>query len=58
VGILFAAFCNPLVTTGIRSWLDLGLALGLFAMLVYWKVSPWMVVVAGAIGGWVLSVMI
>jgi chromate transporter len=57
VGILFAAFCNPLVPTGIRSWLDLGLALGLFVMLVYWKLPPWLVVIVGAFGGWVFSII-
>lgn len=34
---------------------DFALALILFLMLVFWKVPPWIVVVAGAAGGTVIS---
>lgn len=51
VGILLAAFYNPLWTTAILSPLDFVLASILFLMLVFWKMPPWIVVLAGAIGG-------
>jgi len=51
VGILLAALYNPLWTTGIRAPADFTLAAILFTMLVYWKLPPWTVVIAGAAGG-------
>ncbi|QTH46658.1 chromate transporter [Cohnella sp. LGH] len=51
VGILLAALYNPLWTTAILAPVDFVLALVLFLMLVFWKMPPWIVVVAGAVGG-------
>lgn len=51
VGILLAALYNPLWTTAILSPADFALAAVLFAMLVFWKLPPWVVVAAGAAGG-------
>ncbi|WP_273128281.1 chromate transporter [Metabacillus sp. HB246100] len=55
VGILIAAFYEPIWTSSILEAADFALAAILFSMLVYWKVPPWIVVVTGAIGGWFLS---
>lgn len=51
VGILLAALYNPLWTTAILAPADFTLALILFAMLVYWKLPSWVIVIAGAVGG-------
>lgn len=56
VGILLAALYDPVWTSAIRSGNDLALALVIFALLVYWKLPPWLVVAIAAVGGWGLSV--
>jgi chromate transporter len=50
VGILLAALYNPLCISSILKATDLGLAVCLFGMLVFWKMPPWIVVIAGAAG--------
>ncbi|ETT50878.1 chromate transporter [Paenibacillus sp. FSL P4-0338] len=57
VGILLAAWYDPLWTTAILAPLDFALAIILFVMLVFWKLPPWLVVVAGAAGGMVVGGM-
>ncbi|WP_379132002.1 chromate transporter [Paenibacillus sp. sgz500958] len=54
VGILLAALYNPLWTTSIVKPMDFALAAILFVMLVFWKLPPWVIVIAGAAGGLVL----
>ena len=44
VGILIAAFIHPLWTASILSPIDFGIALLAFALLVVWKIRPWIVV--------------
>lgn len=56
VGILLAALYDPLWTTAILEPMDFALAVILFIMLVFWKLPPWVVVVAGAAGGMLLGV--
>jgi chromate transporter len=51
VGILISAFYNPIWTSSILSPVDFALAAILFSMLVFWKLPPWIVVLAGAFGG-------
>ncbi|MEA1853549.1 chromate efflux transporter [Cytobacillus sp. OWB-43] len=51
VGILISAFYMPIWTSAIITPLDFSLAAILFFMLVYWKLPPWLIVLAGAIGG-------
>lgn len=51
VGILLAAFYNPVWTSAIKTTGDFALALTAFAMLVYWKLPPWIVVLGTAVGG-------
>lgn len=55
VGILLATLYDPVWTSAIHSKADFGLALVAFALLVYGKVSPVVVVALTAVGGWALS---
>ncbi|MDO7906287.1 chromate efflux transporter [Paenibacillus sp. JX-17] len=54
VGLLLAALYDPLWTTTVRGAGDFALAAGLFVLLVFWKLPPWLVVLAGAAGGLLL----
>lgn len=51
VGILLAALYDPVITSAIRSPLDVALALAAFALLQLWKVPPWLVVLLSALAG-------
>jgi chromate transporter len=51
VGILIAAFYHPIWTSSIIAPIDFAFATILFSLLVFWKLPPWMIVVAGALGG-------
>lgn len=55
VGILLAALYNPVWIKAIRTPGDFGLALLAFALLFYWKIPPWLVVMLSAAGGMALS---
>lgn len=55
VGILISAFYQPIWTSSILAPTDFALATILFSMLVYWKLSPWIIVVTGAIGGLLMT---
>ena len=55
VGILLAAFYQPIFTSSIMEPIDFVYAAVLFSMLAFWKLPPWMVVVAGALGGAVIQ---
>ncbi len=57
VGLLLAALYNPVWTSAIRSPADFGLAITAFALLAFWKVPPWLVVLLTASGGWALAAM-
>lgn len=57
VGILLAVFFQPLWTHTVLSVYDFGLALVLFGLLQFWKISPWIIVVLGAGGGVLLSML-
>lgn len=48
VGILLAAFYNPVWTSAIQSTADFCLAAIAFLLLVFWKLPPWLVVVLAA----------
>lgn len=52
VGLLLAALYQPAWTSSIRSVQDF--VLGLFALiaLTFWKLPPWLVVIATGLGGW------
>lgn len=55
VGILIAAFYQPIWTSSIFTPIDFAYAAILFSMLVYWKLPPWVVVIVGAVGGSVIN---
>ncbi len=55
VGILIAALYHPIWTSSILSAIDFSFAAILFGMLVFWKLPPWVIVLTGAIGGFLLS---
>jgi chromate transporter len=55
VGLLLAALYSPVWTSAIRGHADFGLAMGAFALLVFWKAPPWLVVLGAALGGWALA---
>lgn len=55
VGILLAALYDPIWTGSIRSPIDFALTSLLFTLLVFWKMPPWIVVLAGALGGTFIS---
>ncbi len=55
VGILLAALYNPLWVSAILSPFDFALLVILFGILVFWKLPPWVIVIAGAIGGTIIK---
>lgn len=55
VGILISALYQPIWTSSILAPIDFALASILFSMLVFWKLPPWMIVIAGALGGLLIS---
>jgi chromate transporter len=57
VGILLAALYQPVWTSAIGSAADFGLALAGAALLMIWKVPPWLVVVLSALGGALLAAL-
>lgn len=54
IGLLIAAFYSPIWTSSVLEAKDFALAVILFSMLAYWKLPPWVVVVAGALAGGIL----
>ena len=57
VGILISAFYQPIWTSSILAPIDFAFAAILFSMLVYFKLPPWIVVLTGAIGGSLLTLI-
>jgi chromate transporter len=55
VGLLLAAFYNPVWTAGILNASDFALGCAAFLMLFMWQTPPWLVVVLCAAGGAVLA---
>lgn len=55
VGILLAAFYDPVIKSGITSAADLSLGAILFALLYIWKLPAWMIVLIGIAGGYIIS---
>ncbi|MFF2886507.1 chromate transporter [Paenibacillus sp. NPDC057967] len=51
VGLLLAAFYDPIWTSAIGSTQDVAFAAILFVLLSYWKLPPWVIVMLGAAGG-------
>ncbi|CUB21043.1 putative chromate transport protein [Bacillus subtilis] len=57
VGILISAFYFPIWTSAILNPIDFAFAAVLFSMLAYWKLPPWVIVVTGVIGGFLLNLL-
>ena len=55
VGILLAALYNPVWTSAIFSPRDFAIGVVAFLALALWAVPPWLVVIGGAIGTWVVA---
>ncbi|WP_200416425.1 chromate efflux transporter [Virgibacillus salexigens] len=55
VGILLAAFYDPVISSSIFSTADFALAVILFGLLNIWKIPAWLVVLLGVIGGYVIQ---
>lgn len=51
VGILLAAFYDPIWTSAVATPIDFTLALALFVLLAFWKLPPWVIVLIGAAAG-------
>jgi chromate transporter len=49
VGLLLAALYDPMIRSAIHSTRDAALAIGAFGLLVFWKASPPLVVIATAL---------
>lgn len=58
VGLLLAALYNPVWTSAILAPQDFGLALIALVALIFWKLPPWLVVLASGLGGWLLSLVL
>jgi chromate transporter len=48
VGLLGATFYDPVLTSSISSSTDAAFLAGVFCLLSFWKLPPWLVVAAGA----------
>ncbi|WP_336603823.1 chromate efflux transporter [Agromyces seonyuensis] len=55
VGVLGAALYDPVFTTAVTDPASFALALACFALLVAWRIPPWVVVIVGAAGGVLLA---
>lgn len=58
VGVLFAALYQPIWTSAIHDAKDVALALLAFVALMFWKLPPWLVVIAGGLIGGVVAVFL
>ena len=57
VGILISAFYHPIWTSSILAPIDFAFAAILYSMLAFWKLPPWIVVITGAIGGSLITLI-
>ncbi|MDF1509062.1 chromate transporter [Robertmurraya sp. DFI.2.37] len=57
VGILISAFYHPIWTSSILAPIDFAFAAVLFSMLVFWKLPPWVIVITGALGGSLMTIL-
>jgi chromate transporter len=55
VGLLLAALYDPVWTSAILAPADFGLALVALVALAFWRLPPWLVVLASGLIGWLLS---
>jgi chromate transporter len=57
VGTLLAAFYSPIWMNSIFEPIDFALFAVLFGMLSFWKLPPWIVVISGALGGFLIGII-
>ncbi len=57
VGVLLAALYDPVWTSAIGTPRDFALALLAFVALVFWRLPPWLVVLAWGLIGWPIGVI-
>jgi chromate transporter len=57
VGLLLAALYTPIWTSAVNSPRDFGIGLVAFLLLVFWKLPPWLVVLMGALGTEVVTML-
>jgi chromate transporter len=57
VGLLLAALIHPVATSAIHGPGDVALAVLALVALMYWKLPPWLVVVACGAAGWLFAVV-
>ena len=50
VGLLIAAFYDPVLTTAVSDGRDAAVALGAFALLVLWRIPAWLLVLSAGLG--------
>ncbi|WP_164669365.1 chromate efflux transporter [Virgibacillus doumboii] len=55
VGILLAAFYDPVVKSSIFDGSDFALGVILFALLNIWKIPAWLIVILGVVGGYIIN---
>lgn len=57
VGLLLAAFYQPVWTSAITRPADAALGLAAFGLLVVWRLPPWLVVLLSALGGAIIPAL-
>jgi chromate transporter len=55
VGLLLAALYQPVWKSAVNTPQDFGMAVMAFVALVYWRLPPWLVVIASGVAGWMAS---
>lgn len=54
VGLLLAALYDPVWTSSVQTATHFSFAAVLYGLLAFWKYPPWVVVIIGAVGGYLL----
>jgi len=57
VGLLLAALYQPVWTSAVRAPIDFAFAVLALVALMFWKLPPWLVVLAGAAIGWMAAAL-
>lgn len=58
VGLLIAAFYDPVLTTAVSDGRDAAVALGAFALLVLWRIPAWLLVLSAGLGAVLMRVLL
>jgi chromate transporter len=58
VGLLIAAFYDPLVTTAVNDGRDAAFALAAFALLALWRIPAWMLVLGAGLGAVLIGMIL